>query len=136
MMQRPDRLFFEMMGPLLLVAAGLVVLAVLVYAIRSWYRDDADNSGDDLGMLGDYREMLRRGELTEEEYRFIKSRAVSRFGSRAPTSPEPKQPPNVEANSGGTTSGSLLVMWSMQPGSPLSPFPPPGSTSPSSPPPT
>lgn len=134
-MQRPEKMFFEMMGPLLLVAAGIVVLAVLIYAIRSWYRDDADNSGDGLGMLCDYREMLRRGELTEEEYRFIKSRAVSRFDLRAPTSSEAKQQSEGEPDSGAMSPGTMLAVWSMQPGSPLSPYPPPGSKNQPGPPP-
>lgn len=135
-MRRPEQLFFEMMGPLLLVAAGLVVLTVLVYAIRSLYREDADNTADGLGMLTDYREMLRRGELTEEEYRFIKSRAVSRIDSRVPTSNEAKQRPEGPSDFGNSNPGTTMMLWSMQPGSPLSPFPATGHTNPPEPPPS
>ncbi len=133
-MRRTDQLFFEMMGPLLYVAAGLVVLTVLVYAIRSLYRDDADNAADGLGMLTDYREMLRRGELTEEEYRFIKSRAVSRIDSRAPATNEQKISPEAHATNDAASTGAVLIVGMMQPGSPLSPFPVTGHTTPPGPP--
>jgi hypothetical protein len=85
-MQRINQLTDELLWPLLAMSLGIVVLAVIIYAIRSWYHDGEGNADDGLGMLVEYREMVRRGELSEEEYRFIKSRVVSRVQSASPQS--------------------------------------------------
>ncbi|MBS0261965.1 MAG: hypothetical protein JSS02_08405 [Planctomycetes bacterium] len=73
--------------PLLGVSALILVLAVAVYLIRSWMRenDGPDDSAHDL--LTEYREMHSRGELTDEEYRIIKGRMASRIGGNS----EPKR---------------------------------------------
>lgn len=68
----------------------LGVLVVLIFFIWVVARltasvtGDTDPADDDRQMLGSLSEMRRRGELTDEEYRSIKSRLVQRL-SAAPT---------------------------------------------------
>ncbi len=61
-------------------AAMVVTLAVLVWIvlqIRAWYRESDDPAESTHEMLTQYREMHERGELSEEEFRLIKSRLAN-----------------------------------------------------------
>ena len=56
------------------LVVALVVMAVLVYRIRAWYRDGDDPADTADEIARQMQEMHRRGDLSEEEYRSIKSR--------------------------------------------------------------
>jgi hypothetical protein len=73
----------------LLVALGLLAWAIQWLRSRLFENSDAATSGGHL--LDEYREMVRRGELSEEEYRFIKSRVGGR-----PSPAVQKDAPSVE----------------------------------------
>jgi len=63
----------------------LLLLALAVYYVRHSWREGADDSGDGLRMLDDYREMLAQGQISEEEFRNIKGRiARSLAGAESP----------------------------------------------------
>ena len=82
-MRDPNMLLRQALIPLLSVVAGIGVLAILIYWIRVWVRDNEDSAGSTLELLSEYRELNRRGELTDEEYRIIKSRLAHQIGGTA-----------------------------------------------------
>ena len=51
----------------------------MIYLIRSWLRENDGPAASDHELLGEYREMNRRGELSDEEFRIIKGRMASRI---------------------------------------------------------
>lgn len=59
--------------------AALLVLIWLSFLIRSWLRDDAGPEADSHQMLTQLGDLLREGDLSEEEYRSIKSRLIERL---------------------------------------------------------
>ncbi len=63
----------------LVLLVGLVVLVRLVMRIRASLREDDDPSIVDHQMLVEITELQRQGEITEGEYRSIKSRLVDRL---------------------------------------------------------
>lgn len=75
---------------------GLNVLALFLVAIgvwtfwklRSWWREDANDAETEHEILARYREMNLRGELSDEEYRSIKSQMALRLGM-ASAAPRP-----------------------------------------------
>jgi hypothetical protein len=71
-----------LLAPLLATLGALGVLAILVYWIRSWWRDNDGLAASGHELLFEYREMHRQGELTDEEYRIIKSRIASGLSPR------------------------------------------------------
>lgn len=58
----------------LAVAVAAFVLAAIVVWLRSRWNDNSEHAASALEMLSHYREMHLQGQLTEEEFRFIKSR--------------------------------------------------------------
>ena len=84
-MRDPNLLLRQALVPLLSVVAGIGVLAVLIYWIRVWLRDSDDSAGSTHELLAEYRELNRRGELTDEEYRIIKSRMAPQIRQTAHT---------------------------------------------------
>lgn len=53
----------------------VVCVAVwLIYRLRAWFGEDSDRAGDGLEMLSQFGDLRRQGELTDDEYRLIKSR--------------------------------------------------------------
>jgi hypothetical protein len=74
---------FEKVGPALpnawqslAIVAGVVVLVWLTLRLRAWLHEDTAGAGDTIELLTDMQEMHRQGGLTEEEFRFIKTRLV------------------------------------------------------------
>jgi hypothetical protein len=57
--------------PILVVLGALI--AVIVW-LRVRFRDDDDPAEDSLELLSQFRELHQRGELSEDEFRSIKSR--------------------------------------------------------------
>ena len=58
---------------------ALLILVWLSFLIRSWLRDDAGPEADSHQMLTQVGDLLREGDLSEEEYRSIKSRLIERL---------------------------------------------------------
>lgn len=65
--------------PVIATVAAIAVLAVVIYLIRSWLRENDGPAASDHELLGEYVEMNRRGELSDEEFRIIKGRMASRI---------------------------------------------------------
>ena len=76
MKKDPSVLFLPVVVTVLLLA----VLVWLVWKVRSWWREDANDAGTDHEILARYRELHLRGELSEEEYRSIKRQMAARMG--------------------------------------------------------
>jgi hypothetical protein len=60
------------------LGASLVILGMVwvFYRIRAWYCEDSDTAGSETEMLIRISELRREGDLSEEEYRSIKSRLI------------------------------------------------------------
>ena len=60
------------------LAASLAILGtVWVFCrIKAWYCEDSDTAGSETEMLLQIRELRREGDLSDEEYRSIKSRLI------------------------------------------------------------
>ena len=65
--------------PLATTVTAIAVLAIAIFLIRSWLRENDGPAASDCELLADYREMHRRGELSDEEFRIIKSRMAPRI---------------------------------------------------------
>jgi hypothetical protein len=78
--------------PIAATVAAIGILAFAVYVIRSWLRDNDGPAASEHLLLAEYRELNRRGELSDEEFRIIKDRMASRL----------KRGPNSVRNSGNT----------------------------------
>lgn len=64
-------------GPALLGLLALILFAIwMIVRIRERFRDREDHAATPHQLLMQYREMQREGDLTDEEYRSIKSRLV------------------------------------------------------------
>ena len=64
------------------------MLAVAIYLIRSWLRENDGPAASAHDLLSEYREMNRRGELSDEEFRIIKGRMAGQIrGAVNPTLP-------------------------------------------------
>lgn len=82
-----DQALRQLLIPLLSVGAGIGLLALVIYWIRIWLHENDDSAGSAHELLTEYSEMKRRGELTDEEYRIIKSRMAPLIGR---TTSEPR----------------------------------------------
>ena len=71
--------------PLITTVAAIAVLAVVIYLIRSWLRENDGPAASELELLSEYREMHRRGELSDEEFRIIKGRMAPRIKGTSDT---------------------------------------------------
>jgi hypothetical protein len=78
------------------IGVGLVALLWLTFRVRAYFRDDDAGSGHASDLLTDLSEMHRQGGLSEEEFRWIKTRLVR--GSAKDQSPPP--PPAKPAGDG------------------------------------
>lgn len=70
---------------MLAVTAGVVVLAWLVVRARTWFRDDEDSTVVARELARTLEESKDRGDLSDEEFRLIKSRLASEERDRAAT---------------------------------------------------
>lgn len=66
--------------PVAATVVAIVVLAVAIYLIRSWLRDNDGPAASYHELLGEYQDLNQQGELSDEEFRIIKSRMASRIG--------------------------------------------------------
>jgi hypothetical protein len=65
--------------PIATTVTAIALLAIAVYLIRSWLRDNDGPAASTHELLADYWEMHRQGELSDEEFRIIKSRMAPRI---------------------------------------------------------
>jgi len=68
--------------PIATTVTAIGVMAVAIYLLRSWLRENDGPAASEYELLAEYREMHRRGELSDEEFRIIKGQ----------TAPRPRRP--------------------------------------------
>ena len=90
-MRNPGEALNQALMPLITTVAAIAVLAVLIYLIRSWLRENDGPAASDHELLGEYRELNRRGELSDEEFRIIKGRIASRIRGEPDSIRKPDQ---------------------------------------------
>lgn len=82
MLQHLDRKFWELLEETsiswVLLIGVIIVAAVLIVRIKARYCGRADSEADPHQLLMQMGEMHREGELSEEEFRSIKGRLLSR----------------------------------------------------------
>ena len=78
--------------PILATVTAIGVLTIAIYLIRSWLRENDGPAASTHELLAEYREMHRRGELSDEEFRIIKGRMAPRIGGAS----EPKRKENLK----------------------------------------
>ena len=71
--------------PLVTTVTAIGVLVIAVYLIRSWLRENDGPAASAHELLVEYREMHRRGELSDEEFRIIKGRMAPRIKGTSDT---------------------------------------------------
>jgi len=77
---------------LLGVVIAISVSGWLIFRLRARFREDSGRADERLEMLSQFRDLRQQGELTEDEYRLIKSRlARETVGQLAATSTGPQQ---------------------------------------------
>lgn len=69
------------------LGVGAIVLIWLIMRLRGWFREETDPAVTDTVLLGSIREMYRRGELSEAEFRSIKSRVAKSMERASPARP-------------------------------------------------
>lgn len=74
-----NRSAWELFGLIL----AILLMTWLVLQIRAWFTGGDDPAESDHQLLASIRDLKRQGDLTEEEYRSIKSRLVTRLGDPA-----------------------------------------------------
>ncbi len=78
-MRNASEAFSQALIPLAATVTAIGVLAFVIYLIRSWLRDNDGPAASEHLLLAEYRELNRRGELSDEEFRIIKDRMASRI---------------------------------------------------------
>jgi len=59
---------------------AIVVLVWVAFRVRAWYREDDDPAENARQMLSELQELYQEGDLSEEEFRSIKSRLARQAG--------------------------------------------------------
>ena len=70
---------WELLGWLFGLVFALALLFWLIFQIRAWFSGDDDPADGDHELLASIRELQREGDLTDDEYRSIKSRLIDRL---------------------------------------------------------
>lgn len=91
-MSRSSSVLLELFGPLLATGVAVIALIVVAFWIRSRWREGNDLSVSAHELLTEYRDLRRRGELTEEEFRFIKGRLAPQLGTETTPAAAPGSP--------------------------------------------
>jgi uncharacterized membrane protein len=78
-----NRSAWELFG----LGLAILVLVWLILQLRAWMTADDDPAEGDHELLSSIRELKREGDLTDDEYRSIKSRLIDRLGGSADSSP-------------------------------------------------
>ena len=85
---------------------ALLLLAVIAVAVkmRSWYREDSGPAADREDLLLQFRDLQRRGHISEAEFRSIKGQLVHQPGTSSAESTE--SAPEAEAGDGQSAAAS------------------------------
>lgn len=76
-----------------IVAIGLIFAGlVVVMAVRRWARTEIHA---DTFTVGDLRDMLTRGDITEQEFRAMRSRIIDQVRADLQSQPPAKSPPRI-----------------------------------------
>jgi|GEM_PF-2568778 len=73
---------------------ALIATAFTVHCIRNWYRGGDDPADERDEIIRQFQESKSRGDLTDEEFRSIKSR-ISSQGDRLHKTSAPRSPDKV-----------------------------------------
>lgn len=76
------------------IAISLLIWGAL--RIRAHFRDESDASGDNHLLLSQFRELRSKGELSEEEFRKLKSQVVAEDKSSQDVRPRVEGPAKRE----------------------------------------
>ena len=85
----------QVLIPLLATVAAIGLLTIAIYVIRSWLRENDGPAASAHELLAEYREMNRRGELSDEEFRIIKGRMASSIGRGPVAERKPDRKPEA-----------------------------------------
>ena len=66
----------------ILLILSISVLIWLMFRVRSWFREDEDRAAENHEMLLQFRDLRRQGDLSEAEYRSIKSQLLRHADKR------------------------------------------------------
>ena len=69
--------------PVATTVTAIAVLAIAIHLIRAWLRENDGPAASDHELLGEYLEMNRQGELSDEEFRIIKGRLAARISGNS-----------------------------------------------------
>ena len=75
-----NRSLWELFGLIVAVILAILAMAWMIVKIRAWFTDGDDPAEGDHQLLISIRDLKREGDLTDDEYRSIKSRLVNRLG--------------------------------------------------------
>ena len=89
-----NKLFWPVAG----VLVALAVLAWLLLRLNAWFRDQRDGPTSAHEMLSHYRDMRKRGEISEEEYRSIRRHLAGELAPPVNEGPR-SQPETAEPGS-------------------------------------
>ncbi len=70
-----------LMKSALLIAAVFLLVAVGIYGVRTWRDRDGDDQLSASDLLTKFREMYAKGNLSEKEFRTIKTKLAPRIES-------------------------------------------------------
>ncbi len=79
-MPNASEVFQQALIPVATTVTAIGVLSAAIYAIRSWLRENDGPAASEHELLSEYREMVRRGELSDQEFRIIMGRMAPRIG--------------------------------------------------------
>lgn len=80
-----------------LTALLLLILCWAAVKMRSWYRDDSGPAADVEDLLVQFRDLHRRGHISESEFRSIKGQLVDQpNGSLAESTEQPPTHPATD----------------------------------------
>ena len=82
------------------VMIAVVVACWLVFHLRARFREDSGRADGKLEMLTQFRELRQQGELTEDEYRLIKSRLAREAADLMAVTPRDEWKSAVSAEQG------------------------------------
>ena len=79
-MRLDPTILWDLALPVMATVTALVVLVGVVLWIRSWMRENEDSTVSPHELLIRYREMVREGQLSDEEFRLIKGELYEQMG--------------------------------------------------------
>jgi hypothetical protein len=81
----------------LIIVAVLGFLVWVTLRVKAWFRDDAAHSESPDNLMSQMRELHRQGELTEDEFRLIRTRLAASVAARANARANTKHDPKASA---------------------------------------